>query len=704
MSTSFKNKLFYFISGQLPEYIVAEYPQFVQFLTSYYKFLETSEEVHDVLLNNASWKDIDNTLDMFLPEFKKQYASDIPDTALLNIRRLIKYISEYYEAKGSENAAELFFRFMYNEKSSVVYPGDYTLRASDGKWSRKKIIKIDTVAFSSENIFELTGKQISFKYMEFIPGEGSVLRNIQTSCFNVVGQIEPNIYQLEVDINPGYVFPDVITPVTNVDINNDGVPETIESLGTYDTHVYLVFNNNIYGSISKQIVDVVSIDVGGSNFRVDDSYLIGESGIEQAYFAEVFVSDATPYVFETFNNNAVIRIQEITPLVQLPSPYVSDVELYFASDYVSEGFQRRDGNITEIQIVNTGQKFAARQEDNLSDIGYFAGDYAVNSDNYATDVQLLEPTDTFTVDLSPRHPRNLTGTTATITFRTGLIRHAEGIYKDSSGFLSDINRLQDNYYYQPYSYVIRSQQPLSTWKNVYTQSNHPAGFKVFSELQFTDVIPQTVSITEFNLVVNVFLLDTINIADAKTLNVNMNKTESLVTSESVTLQTILSKLDTVTIADDTGIHTQKTISDSVSVADDMVKNITVSYNDVVEPVDNTNINIQTTLFDIITVTDTAHININGAVFDETHISDNIDSLFVNLGALVNSVSSFNDASVIETNKSLSDVATIVDVSIITIDKSLSDMITTVDAGSSYVQSYFSEDYFAENYVGSLNTF
>lgn len=512
MSTYFKNKLFYFISGQLPEYIVAEYPQFVQFLTSYYKFLETSEEVHDVLLNNASWKDIDNTLDMFLPEFKKQYASDIPDTALLNIRRLIKYISEYYEAKGSENAAELFFRFMYNEKSSVVYPGDYTLRASDGKWSRKKIIKIDTVAFSSENIFELTGKQISFKYMEFIPGEGSVLRNIQTSCFNVVGQIEPNIYQLEVDINPGYVFPDVITPVTNVDINNDGVPDTIESLGTYDTHVYLVFNNNIYGSISKQIVDVVSIDVGGSNFRVDDSYLIGESGIEQVYFAEVYVSDATPYVFETFNNNAVIRIQEVTPRVQLPSPYVSDVELYFSSDYVGEGFQGRGASITEIQIVNTGQKFSARQEDNLSDAGYFAGDYAVNPDNYATDVQLLEPTDTFTLDLSPRYPRNLTGTTATITFRTGLIRHAEGIFKDSSGFLSDINRLQDNYYYQPYSYVIRSQQPFSTWKNIYTQSNHPAGFKVFSELQFIDTIPSTISVAD-NFKLFEFILDDIIVLD-----------------------------------------------------------------------------------------------------------------------------------------------------------------------------------------------
>ena len=572
MSTSFKNKLFYFISGQLPEYIVAEYPQFVQFLTSYYKFLETSDEVHDVLLNNASWKDIDNTLDMFLPEFKKQYASDIPDTALLNIRRLIKYISEYYEAKGSENATELFFRFMYNEKPSVVYPGDYILRASDGKWSRKKIIKIDTVAFSSQNIFELIGKQISFKYMEFIPGEGSVLRNIETACFNVVGQIEPNIYQLEVDINPGYAFPDIIAPVTNVDINNNGVPETIESLGIYDTHVYLIFNNNIYGSISKQIVDVVSIDVGGSNFRVDDSYLIGESGIEQAYFAEVYVSDATPYVLETFNNNAVIRIKDVTPRVQLPSPYVSDVELYFAADYMESGFQARGANINEIQIVNTGQKFAARKIDNLSDVGYFAGDYTVNPDNYATDVQLLEAADTFIVDLPPRYPRNLTGTTATITFRTGLIRHAEGIYKDSSGLLSDINRLQDNYYYQPYSYVIRSQQPFSTWKNVYTQSNHPAGFKVFSELQFIDTIPSTITVADDFKLFEFILDDIIVLDDSFAKHVYKFVSDTAVTDDSIVNHVEPVLVDGITTIDSPNSNNidftiEQNLSDGITTSD-----------------------------------------------------------------------------------------------------------------------------------------
>lgn len=615
MSTSFKNKLYYFISGQLPEYVVAEYPQFVQFLTSYYKFLETSEQVHDVLLNNASWTDVDRTLDIFLPEFKKQYASDISDEALLSLRRLLKYITQYYEAKGSENATELFFRFMYNEKASVTYPGDYVLRASDGRWSRKKIIKIDTVAFPGTNIFDLKGKRITFKYLEFIPGEGSVLRTIQTSCFNVAGQIEPNIFQLEVDINPNYQFPDIISPVTNVDINDDGVPETIESLGEYDTHVYVIYNKTIYGGISKQIVEVLSIDTAGTNFRVDDSYLIGETGIEQQYFAEVYVSDAQPYVFETFTNNAVIRVREVTPRIQLPSPYVVDATPYFAEDYLESGFERRGAGISEIQLVNTGQKFAARKINEFAAVAYFESNYTLDPNNYASDAEELEGINTFTVELPPRNPRNLTGTNSTITFRTGLIYHAEGTYKDSSGFLSDVNRLQDNYYYQPYSYVIRSQQPFSTWKDLYSQSNHPAGFKVFSELQFIENIEQPVTVT-----------DNFGIITITSLEVN----EPLVVTELVSKNYQTSKSDSISTSDAISINIQKPISDTLTITDGTVNNIGLSVTDetpVIDFISSLTVGPAVFLTDAASVTDSNIVELN-KIFTESVAATEFGNYYV----------------------------------------------------------------------------
>ena len=165
---AFKNKLYHLITGQLPEYIVDEYPIFVDFLTAYYAFLDAEPEArgttlpgpHNILLNTATWQDIDLTLDLFIPEFRKQYAHEIPESALIDSRRIIKYINDYYESKGSENAAELFFRFMYNETATVVYPGDYVLRGSDGRWSRKRYIKIDATGYQDNDMYALAGQQI----------------------------------------------------------------------------------------------------------------------------------------------------------------------------------------------------------------------------------------------------------------------------------------------------------------------------------------------------------------------------------------------------------------------------------------------------------------------------------------------------------------------------------------------------------------
>ncbi len=138
---SIRKKLSHLVSGHLPTFVAVEYPQFVAFIEAYYRFLEETDNVHDVLLNNSEWKDIDETLDVFIPKFKSQYAYDFPSDTELSTRRLIKYISQYYEAKGSETATEMFFRIVLNSDVTVSYPGDNILRASDGKWTRKTYLK-----------------------------------------------------------------------------------------------------------------------------------------------------------------------------------------------------------------------------------------------------------------------------------------------------------------------------------------------------------------------------------------------------------------------------------------------------------------------------------------------------------------------------------------------------------------------------------
>jgi len=60
--------------------------------------------------------------------------------------------------------------------------------------------------------------------------------------------------------------------------------------------------------------------------------------------------------------------------------------------------------------------------------------------------------------------------------------YAKGLFTTVNGFLSDKKFLQDSYYYQQFSYVLKTGKNVSDWKNAFTRLVHPAGFKFFGEI------------------------------------------------------------------------------------------------------------------------------------------------------------------------------------------------------------------------------
>jgi hypothetical protein len=143
-------------------------------------------------------------------------------------------------------------------------------------------------------------------------------------------------------------------------------------------------------------------------------------------------------------NGAVVRVNSTQDF---------DAELYFLEDYVEAGYVSLgdDNTLAGLRIIESGWKFTANSS---------------------------------TVSIS-FDPYNAAGEIATVTFNTGLVYKAPGYFKDASGFLSDINKLYDNYYYQPYSYLVTSTTPVDEWGTKYLKSTHPSGFKMFAELELT---------------------------------------------------------------------------------------------------------------------------------------------------------------------------------------------------------------------------
>lgn len=71
---------------------------------------------------------------------------------------------------------------------------------------------------------------------------------------------------------------------------------------------------------------------------------------------------------------------------------------------------------------------------------------------------------------------------ATFTANRTTITNYPGTFKSKLGMISDIIRVQDSYYYQDFSYVLRSDIQIGTFRDMVRSFVHPAGWAVFGEI------------------------------------------------------------------------------------------------------------------------------------------------------------------------------------------------------------------------------
>jgi hypothetical protein len=70
--------------------------------------------------------------------------------------------------------------------------------------------------------------------------------------------------------------------------------------------------------------------------------------------------------------------------------------------------------------------------------------------------------------------------------------YSSGSFSNNDGFLDNYKRIQDSYFYQKFSYVLRTGANTDQWKNAFNRLVHPAGFIFFGEiLLFLDNLGQT---------------------------------------------------------------------------------------------------------------------------------------------------------------------------------------------------------------------
>lgn len=145
-----------FIESQFPEFYREEGSNFIAFIKAYYEWLESENQVLYHTRNLGDYRDIDNTIDQFILNFKNKYLPNIQFNTATNKELFIKNAREFYKAKGTPRAVDLFFKLVYGLEARIYYPGNDLFKLSDNEWRDTKYLELRP----NPNNIKFVGNQI----------------------------------------------------------------------------------------------------------------------------------------------------------------------------------------------------------------------------------------------------------------------------------------------------------------------------------------------------------------------------------------------------------------------------------------------------------------------------------------------------------------------------------------------------------------
>lgn len=522
------------IEAQFPAFIREEGPRFVSFLKAYYEYLEQTGKAGDATRSLVEYQDIDRTLDSFVEYFRREFMINIPQNVLADKRLLVKHIRDFYRTRGSKFSYDFLFYALFNKQIEIIYPGDFILRASDGRWVRETILRVGNpysvlpTNFDGRNItgetsgstarvqkvtrvivlghplFELLVENVvgSFVDGETISDDLGNTATITSSFGTLIG--------IEEILNPGafHVTGDSVT------ITSSGATASAKIAATNDQ-----------GPVSFRI------NRGGSGYRLGETVIsvIGGSGGGAA----ATVASLSNTTFVSLNTNQIGPLRNV--LLNTGATFVSlgtntaSVSANLAAANISSTLATSlnfansiAGSINAISVTSVGLNYVPElptvtvrdqivfEQSLPGEAGRLKGDdaviIAVRAPGAISSLEIISSDASFdkfanATIINSRGTASVVDSTADLV---GITRHTirnttyngdikplisgvitqPGRYIDTKGFLSWNMRLQDNDFYQEYSYVIKVTEIVDKYRDVVKRVLHPSGSKMFGSYQF----------------------------------------------------------------------------------------------------------------------------------------------------------------------------------------------------------------------------
>lgn len=441
------------VPAQLPEFVRDDYQTFVDFLKAYYEFLETTQQ------DLVTLRDIDTTLDSFITYFKDDLAQKLPYSTV-DERFLLTHIKDMYLAKGSESSFRLLFRILFNKEIEIDYPAKQMLRASDGKWNQDVSVFIKILVGDPQSIVgKLVDVVTTTKVIrvlvdrrQYVEVEVDRAIRISDDVYEFIldrrffGTISVGDTLRYLDSNNNLVFNGVILPTTsNLIIEKPGTGFKVGDL-------YNIINFNGYGTIMK----VAAVNADG--------------GIKQGQFIKYGTGYTTDFTTTITSQKGQDLSSQSGTIIQRVDSFLAPANKSVALS-ISEGMS----GFQESGSINTADYNIDPSGSNAID-GTYAGltirEFGISSVD--SQVTSTEP--------------------AIIKVSLGPLAKYPGYYVNNDGFLDDAIFIQDSRYYQAFSYVIKIDQALDTYKTIVKNLIHPSGMAIFGEYDLRNELRITTSL------------------------------------------------------------------------------------------------------------------------------------------------------------------------------------------------------------------
>ena len=526
-----------------------------------------------------AYADVDNTVYAFLDKFRDSFMESLPNTLADGIakRKLIKNIKDMYTAKGTRDGHKLFFRILFDEEATLIYPRDNMLRVSDGSWSTDKVVRIietgtsdftkaigQTVTGSTSGATALIATVIKFREGADLIAEINLDANSVVGTFTagelvtttdttldleISGVVKGIVIGSDVTLGGAYYTTGDTVTVTGGSGNNAATAR-VESAGAGSIDEIVIENAGTGYTIGEELRFTLT-NTEGTDVRARIAVVGGGFLLEQATSPDNITTEDGDLIITDDDIQYIEKEQTVGELDHLTLEDGGQIVLE-TQTFTDLGVASEAGQITKIDMINKGNGFiklplvqdsatttgsnavlrAASTQTPM--VGHVSGisitnfglDYTTNPTiTLNRNVLVKNVTGSFAAgDTLTSHngsivdfdnARNIlevktsvtlnngdtitsiTGATATVhqstpakaTSNIGTVGTTVGNFVNDRGKISvDTMRVQDSYYYQDYSYVVRIGQSINEWRESVRRSVHPAGWNVFGEVSFASQV------------------------------------------------------------------------------------------------------------------------------------------------------------------------------------------------------------------------